>query len=108
MRPCIGHQIGKLLIGAVGVDMHPDPDLAIAWRYRLIEPKQALQVDVALELGGECINPDAASHGVQDEGRRHAASTGAPLLRQDPGLVADQLRERLDHPRTWELLLEDQ
>ena len=46
-------EVVQLLVGAVGLDVHLDPDLVVAHGYRVIEIEKPADVDVSGELGRE-------------------------------------------------------
>jgi AraC-like DNA-binding protein len=68
-----GEQVVELLVAAVGLDVHPDADAPVARGHAGIEAEEALEVEVALEPGGEATDLDAiARHASPGEALRIA------------------------------------
>src|SRR5690606_30491253 len=70
MRDC--EQLVQLVLGAIRLYIHSDPDLLIARRHAGIEREQTLQIDRAFEHRRDRTNVDSTSRRVQDGRRRDA------------------------------------
>lgn len=72
----VREQVLEVLVRAVRLDVHTNADLLVAGRHGVVEPEQALQVEVAGELCRQFPDDNPARHGMQDKGGRYAASKG--------------------------------
>jgi hypothetical protein len=48
----VGEQVIELLIGAICLDVHADADLLVSGRHAVVQPEQALQVEIAGKPAG--------------------------------------------------------